>query len=107
MRLDYSSLRGEPGGSHTRYTVALSGAADAGWADAYRAVCEEAGALRKFLLDPALRTISFSSANVDGPATVMELLERIEALLALAAERRASWLVHEASMSPRTARSIA
>jgi hypothetical protein len=108
VQFDHASLRSQAGVSHTRYSVTLSGSADAGWRDAYRAVCEESPNPRSFPLDLTLRSVSFTCANVEGPAMVIEMLERLEALLVLADRRREMWSAAPAAASPATpARSIA
>jgi len=83
VRVDHSTLRAETAGTDTRYTVGLLGVVDATWADAYRAIQAESTGYRRFRLDVASRTISFSCRTVDGTAQVFEALDRLEALLSI------------------------
>jgi hypothetical protein len=81
ISIDHSTLRGQTEGDHTRYTVALMGHLDPQWIGAYRAAQAESTGYRRFRLDPARATVSFSVRIVDGPAQVFEVLERLEAFL--------------------------
>jgi hypothetical protein len=83
IRVDHSTLNGQPAGSDTQYTVALSGAVGERWVEAFRAIQAESTAYRRFRLDPAGATISFSCRIVEGPTQVMEVLERLDTLLEL------------------------
>jgi len=83
VSIDYSSLKGESEGSDTRYTVTLTGDVDSQWLDAYRVAQAESTGYRRFRLDPAKGTISFSCRIVDGPTQVFEFLGRLDALLAI------------------------
>jgi hypothetical protein len=83
VRVDHSTLRAETVGTDTRYTVGLIGVVDETWAEAYRATQAESTGYRRFRLDPASRTVSFSCRTVDGTAHVFEALDRLEALLSL------------------------
>ncbi len=96
MRLDHGSLRGEPGASHTHYSVALTGDVEERWTSAFRAVCAQSGANRIFVLNPRSATVSFSCRTLEGPALVFEMLDRLEKLLA-AVDRRVA-----TAPSPRT-----
>lgn len=87
IRFDHSTLRSEPAGSHTRYTIALTGRPDEAWYGAYAAACDEAGLLRAFPVDRGRATVTFSCRVVEGPALVIEMLERLEELL-VSTERR-------------------
>src|SRR5215468_5950088 len=89
MRLDHGSLRGEPGASHTHYSVALTGDVEERWTTAFRAVCAQSGANRVFVLNPRSATVSFSCRTLEGPALVFEMLDRLEKLLAVV-DRRVS-----------------
>ena len=91
VRLDHTSLRSEAAGTHTRYTVSLTGRPDEAWYGAYAAVCDEAGALRNFPLDRGRGTISFSCRVVEGPAHVIEMLEKLEEVLASVERRLGRW----------------
>jgi hypothetical protein len=83
VSIDYSTLKGVSEGGDTYYTVELSGRPDPGWIDAYRIAQAESTGYRRFRLDPANRTISFVCRSVEGPTQVFEVLERLEALLAV------------------------
>jgi hypothetical protein len=86
-RLDHASLRGEPGASHTHYSISLLGQTDERWTEAFRAVCAASPERRAFQLNPRSRTVSFSCLTLEGPALVFEMLERLESLLKLADRR--------------------
>src|SRR5262245_31679307 len=90
MRLDHGSLRGEPGASHTHYSVALTGDVEERWTTAFRAVCAQSGANRVFVLNPRSATVSFSCRTLEGPALVFEMLDRLEKLLAVTDRRIAA-----------------
>jgi|SoiMetStandDraft_2_1073263.scaffolds.fasta_scaffold106901_2 hypothetical protein len=90
MGLDHGSLRGEPGASHTHYSVALKGDVEERWTSAFRAVCAQSGANRVFVLNPRSATVSFSCRTLEGPALVFEMLDRLEKLLAAVDRRVAS-----------------
>ena len=89
--VDHSTLRGEPSNSDTRYTVGLFGAVDDRWIDAYRLTQSEATGHRRFRLDRANATISFTTRTVDGPAMVFEVLEQLEAFLELVNGQVETW----------------
>ncbi len=84
VTFDHASLRGQPAGGDTRYTVAVRGVADEAWAEAYLSIQETSVVHRRFRLDRRTRTISFSCPSVEGPAYVFEMLERLEELLEVA-----------------------
>ena len=90
MRLDHGTLRGEPGASHTHYSVALTGNVEERWTQAFRAVCSQTGANRVFVLNPRSATVSFSCRTLEGPTLVFEMLDRLEKLLAVADRRLAT-----------------
>jgi len=90
MRLDHGSLRGEPGASHTHYSVALTGDVEERWTQAFRAVCAQSGANRVFVLNPRSATVSFSCRTLEGPTLVFEMLDRLEKLLAVTDRRVAA-----------------
>ena len=86
--VDHATLRMEStAGDATRYAVELLGPVDDRWARAYREVQAEATAFRRFRFDPASRSVSFSCRTIDGPADVMEVLERLDALVRLVNQR--------------------
>jgi hypothetical protein len=91
IRIDHATLRSEPAGSHTRYTIGLAGRPDDAWYAAYQAAREHAGMTQSFPIDRARATVSFSCRVVEGPAHVMEMLERLEALLVSAERRYDAW----------------
>src|SRR5262245_24162919 len=99
-RLDHSSLRGEPGASHTHYSIALHGGVDERWTQAFRAVCAQSTANRVFVLNPRSGTISFSCRTLEGPAHVFEMLERLESLLAIVDRRLALAPIPRGSITP-------
>jgi hypothetical protein len=78
VRLDLSTLKGEPSGTDTRYAVSLRGPIDDRWWEGYQTLQAEPTAFRRFELDRASATIRFSCRTVDGTALVFEMLERIE-----------------------------
>lgn len=102
-RLDHSSLRGEPGASHTHYSISLHGETDERWTEAFRAVCAASPERRAFQLNPRSRTVSFSCLTLEGPPLVFEMLERLEALLELADRRVAAGRVQERARSRKPA----
>jgi hypothetical protein len=79
--VDHSTLKGEPSGSDTHYTVSLIGPLDAIWAEAYRILQADSTAFRRLRLDPAARRVSFTCRAIEGPAQVFEILERLDALI--------------------------
>jgi hypothetical protein len=87
---DHSTLRSEAAGTHTRYTVSLTARPDEAWCGAYAAVCDEAG-LRAFKLDRGRGTITFPCPVVEGPAHVIEMLEKLEEVLTSVERRLGSW----------------
>jgi hypothetical protein len=91
IRFDHATLRSEAAGTHTRYTISLTGQPDEAWYGAYAAVCDEAGLLRSFPIDRGRGTISFSCRAVEGPAHVIELLEKLEELLVAVERRLEGW----------------
>ena len=98
--IDHATLRSEPAGSHTRYTIALTGRPSEAWYAAYQAAREEAGLTKGFSIDRSRAVVSFSVRVVEGPAHVMEMLERLEALL-VSAERRCDAWHDRAAPTPR------
>ena len=100
IRIDHATLRSEAAGSHTRYTIALTGRPDEAWYAAYQAAREQAGEVRSFTVDRSRAVVSFSVRVVEGPAHVMEMLERLEALL-VSAERRCDAWHDRAAPTPR------
>jgi hypothetical protein len=91
IRVDHSSLRSQEAGTHTRYTVSLTGRPDEAWYGAYAAVCDEAGVLRNFPVDRGRGTISFTCRIVEGPTHVIEMLEKLEEVLTSVERRLGSW----------------
>ena len=84
VRVDPSTLRAEvAGGDSTRYRVGLTRSVDERWARTYVAVQSDSTAFRRFRLELASSSISFSCRTPDGPALVMETLERLDELLDL------------------------
>jgi hypothetical protein len=79
--VDHSTLKGEPSGSDTRYSVALTGPLDEVWAEVYRIQQADSTAFRRLHLDAATRTISFTCRAIDGPTQVFDILERLDALI--------------------------
>ena len=98
VRIDHATLRSEPAGTHTRYTVSLTGRPCAGWQAAYVAACDHAGLARMFPLDWGRGTVTFSCRVVEGPTHVMEMLERLEDLLVSAERRYEAW--HPEGLTP-------
>jgi hypothetical protein len=83
IRVDHSTLNGQPADTDTQYRVALSGPVGERWVEVFRAIQAESTGYRRFRLDPAGATISFSCRIVEGPTQVMEVLERLDRLLEL------------------------
>lgn len=81
VRVDLSTLSGDPVGTDTRYAIALDGPVDERWAEAYRMSQEEAAIYRRFELDRSNGSIRFSCRTVDGTGLVFEMLERLEMLV--------------------------
>jgi hypothetical protein len=81
VAVDHSTLKGEPSGTDTRYTVALIGPMDEVWAEAYRILQADSTGFRRLRLDCASRTVSFTCRAIDGPAQVFDILERLDALI--------------------------
>ena len=79
--VDHSTLKGEPAGSDTRYSVVLTGPFDELWAASYRIQQADSTAFRRLHLDTATRTISFTCRAIDGPTQVFDILERLDALI--------------------------
>jgi hypothetical protein len=94
VALDLSRLIGEPSGGDTRYSVALAGAINPEWVEAYRGLQAEGLAPRRYELDAARGAFRFTCRAVDGTGAVFEALERIEELVVqvnrIAALRRAT-----------------
>ena len=88
---DHSTLRGEPTDHETLYTIALRGFIDERWAEAFRIAQTESTSYKRFRLDRATATISFTCRNVDGPVFVFDVLERLEALRKSVNERVEFW----------------
>ncbi|MET0618810.1 MAG: hypothetical protein ABW056_00960, partial [Thermoanaerobaculia bacterium] len=91
VAIDHGSLRSQEAGTHTRYTISLTGRPDEAWYGAYAAVCDEAGVVRNFPVDRGRGTVSFSCRVVEGPAHVIEMLEKLEEVLTSVARRRGRW----------------
>lgn len=91
IAIDHATLRSQEAGTHTRYTVSLTGRPDEAWYGAYAAVCDEAGVLRNFPVDRGRGTVSFSCRVVEGPAHVIEMLEKLEEVLTSVERRLGSW----------------
>lgn len=79
--VDHSTLKGTALGGETRYTVALIGAVDAVWAEAYRILQADSTMFRRLRLDLASREVSFTCRAIEGPTQVFEILERLDALI--------------------------
>ncbi len=93
VAVDHSTLKGEIASTDTRYTVGLTGSVDGHWVEAYRLTQSEATGHRRFRLDRANAAISFSTRTVDGPATVFEVLEQLDAFLELVNGQVEVWRV--------------
>ena len=91
IRLDHATLRSEAAGTHTRYTISLTRRPDEAWYGAYAAACDEAKVLRAFPIDRGRGTISFSCRVVEGPAHVIEMLEKLEEVLMSVERRLGEW----------------
>jgi hypothetical protein len=91
VRFDHATLRSEDAGTHTRYTISLTGRMDEAWHGAYAAVCDETGLLRTFKVDRGRGTVTFSSPVVEGPAHVIEMLEKLEEVLTSVERRLGGW----------------
>lgn len=91
IRFDHSTLRSEPAGTHTRYTISLTGQRDDAWHAAYATTCEQAELTRIFPLDRGRGTVTFSCRVVEGPAHVIEMLEKLEEVLMSVERRLGSW----------------
>ncbi len=79
--VDHSTLKGEPAGADTRYSVSLIGPLDEVWAEAYRMQQADSTAFRRLRLDSAARTVSFTCRAAEGPTQVFDILERLDALI--------------------------
>jgi hypothetical protein len=88
---DHSTLKGEPAGNETRYTVALKGFIDDRWAEALRLSQAESPSYQRFRLSRATSSIGFTCRNVDGAVVVFDMLESLDALLKAANERLDFW----------------
>ena len=88
---DHSTLKGEPTGTETRYTVALKGFVDDRWAEALRLSQAESPSFQRFRLSRATATMGFTCRNVDGAVIVFDMLESLDALLKAANERLDFW----------------
>ena len=99
--LDHATLRSEPAGTHTRYTISLTSRPDEAWYGAYAAACDAAGLLRAFPVDRGRATVTFSCRVVEGPAYVIEMLEKLEELLASADHRLETFHAARPPAGPR------
>jgi hypothetical protein len=88
---DHSTLRGQPEGSETRYTIGLKGSVDDRWAEAFRLTQAESPVFLRFRLDRGSSSIGFSCRTVDGAVLVFDVLERLEALLKAVNRRAEAW----------------
>jgi hypothetical protein len=88
---DHSTLRGEPAGNETRYTIALKGLIDDRWERAFQIAQAESAVFQRFRLDRATATVGFSCRTVDGAVFVFDVLERLEMLLKAVNERVEFW----------------
>lgn len=88
---DHSTLRAQPEGGETRYTIGLKGSVDDRWAEAFRLTQAESPMFLRFRLDRASASIGFSCRTVDGAVQVFDLLERLEALLKAVNQRVETW----------------
>lgn len=88
---DHSTLRGQPVGSETRYTIVLKGVVDDRWAEAFRLTQAESPVFLCFRLDRASSSIGFACRTVDGAILVFDVLERLEALLKAVNRRAETW----------------
>jgi hypothetical protein len=79
--VDHSTLKGEPSGTDTRYSVSLVGPIDDVWAEAYRILQADSTMFRRLRLDAPARQVTFTCRAIDGPAQVFEILERLDALI--------------------------
>ena len=101
--VDHSTLRAQVGNSDTRYTVALTGTVDDQWGEAYRLTQAEATGHRRFRLDRASATVSFSTRTVDGPAMVFEVLGQLESFLELVNGQADTWRAQAVAATPAPA----
>ncbi len=83
VAVDHSTLKGEPAGTDTRYSVALIGGLDESWSEAFRNLQADSSAFRRLRLDAATRVVSFTCRAIDAPAQVFDILERLDALVKL------------------------
>jgi hypothetical protein len=88
---DHSTLKGQPEGSETRYTIGLKGSVDDRWAEAFRLTQAQSPVFLRFRLDRASSSIGFSCRTVDGAVLVFDVLERLEALLKAVNQRAGTW----------------
>ncbi|MEX2384206.1 MAG: hypothetical protein WEB59_06410 [Thermoanaerobaculia bacterium] len=93
----------ESSGDDTRYTVALTGLVEDQWVEAYRLTQSESTGHRRFRLDRASAAISFSTRTVDGPATVFEVLEQLDAFLDLVNGQVEVWRAQAPTATPAPA----
>jgi len=83
LRLDHTTLKAESvGNDNTSYRISLAGPVGEHWAQTYRTIQADSTAYRRFRLDVPGGSVSFSCRTIEGPAEVMEVLERLETLLA-------------------------
>jgi hypothetical protein len=83
VAVDHSTLKGEPAGTDTRYSVSLIGGSDPSWAAAFRHLQADSSAFRRLRLEPATGVVSFVCRGIDGPTQVFDILERLDALVRL------------------------
>ena len=81
VAVDHSTLKGEPAGADTRFSVVLIGPLDEIWAEAYLMHQADSTAFRRLRLDKASRTVTFTCRAIDGPTQVFDVLERLDALI--------------------------
>ena len=104
---DHSTLRGQPDGSETRYTIALKGRLDDRWAEAFRIVQAESPVHARFRLEGSTQSIGFSCRVVDGAVSVFDVLERLEKLLKSVNERVEFWQTQNPAVVAFDARGVA
>jgi hypothetical protein len=83
VAVDHSTLKGEPTGTDTRYSVSLIGGNDPSWAAAFRQLQADSSAFRRLRLEPATGVVSFVCRGIDGPTQVFDVLGRLDALVKL------------------------
>jgi hypothetical protein len=81
VSVDHSTLKGEPSGTDTRYSVSLVGPIDQVWTEAFRILQADSTMFRRLRLDAPARQVTFTCRAIEGPTLVFEILERLDALI--------------------------